>query len=539
MHEAQKTASSSLLTPQFEQSFTFSCPDDFLRCAQMALCVIIHYDQGRRRSRFTRGATSTPVREAAVSETICPDCGERNARGAEFCGACGAFLAWDGQQADPESARPAPPTPPTAQHRPPAAAPGPAPAAPPRGEQPRPTAPVVAAAGGVAAQASNQVAGQAAAQAWNVATPVLGTQLPGALGQGARALGVPTTLGGVAQGALAQGLPWRGAGSSDAPPQQAQAPGYQTPPQAPPEPPPPTEGPCPRCGVVNGAELRFCRKCGLALRGPTLHDGGAPRLTAPPERAPWWRRWFRPADNTRRGARAAYRRSLPVRYRIIRWGLALLGIGAIIGAFALIGRNPVGWAVNTWNDVLGKTVQVNNLDAYTDPNPAEAAGNPGTVTASPGATPSLSRPAVDTAPNVVDNLSNTAWMTAWSQTSQLNPADAPCVPPSTPTAADGPESILIVPQGSITVRAISVAGGLSKDDARRQQQWRPKTVQLAFSDGSCQQVTLADNPDLQSLELNAVDTTQIRLSVIDAYSASPDQPIDEVAITDIRIFTRP
>ena len=57
LQAAQKTASSSLLTPQLEQSFTFRCPDDFLRCAQMGLCVIIHYDHGGRRSRFAGPAT--------------------------------------------------------------------------------------------------------------------------------------------------------------------------------------------------------------------------------------------------------------------------------------------------------------------------------------------------------------------------------------------------------------------------------------------------------------------------------------------------
>lgn len=519
----------------------------FLRCAQMALCVIIHYDQGGRRSRFIPSATPAAAGEAAVSDTICPDCGERNARGTEFCSACGGFLAWDGQESEPEPppARPTPAATPTApiQSRPPtqSAGPTPAPSASPRADQQsRPTAPVVAAAGGIAGQAANQVAGQAAARALNAAAPVLGTQLPGALGQGARFLGAPSSLGGVAaEGMLSQGMPWRGSGRGEA--QVQPPPGYDPQPQyeAPPEPPPPTEGPCPRCGVVNGAELRFCRKCGLALRGPTLHDGGAARPMAPPQRVPWWRRWFRPDDNTRRGARAAYRRSLPVRYRIIRWLLALLGVAAIVGAFALIGRNPVGWAVNTWNDMLGKTVQVNDLAAYTDPSPTVIASNPGTVSPSAGATPTAAVPPVDTAQNVLDNLANTSWTTAWSQTSQLNPADAPCVPPSTPTAAGGPESILIVPTNSVDVRAISVAGGLPKDDARRQQQWRPRTLQLAFSDGSCQQVTLQDNADLQSLELNPVDASQIRLSVIDAYPPSPDQPINEVAITDIRIFTRP
>ena len=108
LQAAQKTASSSLLTPQLEQSFTFRCPDDFLRCAQMGLCVIIHYDLRGRRSRFgVLRHVADEVREATVSETICPDCGERNARGTEFCSACGAFLAWDGQ-ADPEPAPAAP-----------------------------------------------------------------------------------------------------------------------------------------------------------------------------------------------------------------------------------------------------------------------------------------------------------------------------------------------------------------------------------------------------------------------------------------------
>ena len=52
LQAAQNTASSSLLTPQLEHSFTFRFPDDFLRCAQMGLCVIIHYAHDGRRSRF-------------------------------------------------------------------------------------------------------------------------------------------------------------------------------------------------------------------------------------------------------------------------------------------------------------------------------------------------------------------------------------------------------------------------------------------------------------------------------------------------------
>ena len=157
----------------------------------MALCVIIHYDHGRRRSRFTPGATSAMVREAAVSETICPDCGERNARGAEFCGACGALPGLGRSEAEPEPARPAPPATRAGRHRvrtrsAPAVG---APARPPPGAGPRLSSrvrrlPSRPRPGESPAQASSQVAGQAAAQAWNAAAPVLGTQLPGALGSG-------------------------------------------------------------------------------------------------------------------------------------------------------------------------------------------------------------------------------------------------------------------------------------------------------------------------------------------------------------------
>lgn len=310
--------------------------------------------------------------------------------------------------------------------------------------------------------------------------------------------------------------------------------GSSSPPPAPAVALPPTEAPCPRCGVVNDAALRFCRKCGLALKAPTLHDDGLGRPEPAPERVAWWRRWFRPAPNTRRAARSAYRQSLPLRYRLLRWLFALLGVGALVGGLTLIGQNPVGWVTARINDLQGSLVQVQGLQAYSEP----AAGNTG----APGTgsvTPTTSLPAPDTASNVLDNLSDTAWATAWSAQSQLDAAAAPCVSPSTPSAAGSPGSILIVPENSLTVREISVAAGLSKDDSRRMLQWRPRVIQLAFSDGRCQQITLTDTDELQQHSIEPVATTQIRLSVVDAYPPATDQPTDEVAISEIRLFQRP
>ena len=484
--------------------------------------------------------------EDSVSETICPDCGERNAGRVEFCASCGAFLAWDGEEgaAEPEPPRSAPPpaAAPAARASAPAG-PGPAghqasahpaaTAASPRTEpQYRPGQPVPPPPQGVAAPV---------ARAWNAAAPALG------------ALPLSAQMPGPSTGTYRQ----------QPPPQ----PVYDQPV----EPPPPTEGPCPRCSVVNDADLRFCRKCGQALRGPVLQDGGTFRPQPPPERVPWWRRWLRPGDNTRRAARAAYRHSLPVRYRLIRYGLALLGVGAIVGALTFIGQNPVGWVTNQINNLRGSLVQIDGLQAYTEPEVTGAPSTAPTSDSAPGSTtgattgagpstggaptsgaaqsnsavpttpapPTSAAPAVDTAENALDNLADTAWTTAWSAADQLNPADAPCVSPSTASAAGAPGSLLIVPSGAVTVREVAIAGGLAKADSRRMQQWRPKTVQLAFSDGTCQQITLTDTDGLQQLKIDPVSTTQLRLSVVDAYPPVPDQPIDQLAVTDLRLFQRP
>ena len=41
------------------------------------------------------------------------------------------------------------------------------------------------------------------------------------------------------------------------------------------------------------------------------------------------------------------------------------------------------------------------------------------------------------------------------------------------------------------------------------------------------------------MKIDPVETTQIRLSVVDAYPPATDAPTDLVAITDIRLFQRP
>ncbi len=452
-----------------------------------------------------------------MSETICPECGERNGGRVEFCGACGAFLAWDGAADAPAQA-------------------------PPRPAGPTVTATHTAAAGGA-------VAGHPVAQAGSPAPRPVAAERP------------TSQLPGSVPGPVTSNVA--------APHQQFAAPGQghrsfgPQPAAAPPQPPaPPPDAPCPRCGVENATSLRFCRKCGLALRGPTLHQGAAARPPARVERSSWWSRLFGGSGNTRRAARAAYRRSLPLRYRVLRWVMALAGVAAVVGLLTVLGRNPAGWVTDRIEDLRGDLVQVSALTAYGEP--ADAARAPATAattgtgvevpptdavsvggvtsaTAAPTAAtpPSTGVGAQDPATDLLDNRADTAWVTPWSADVQRVAAQAACVPPQTPTGVGAPGSVVLVPSQPVSVRELSIAAGLPNDDTRRLQQWRPKTLQLAYSDGSCQQVTLTDVDGLQQLSVDPVQSAQIRLSVVDAYPPLSDQPVDELAITEIRLFQRP
>jgi hypothetical protein len=484
----------------------------------MDLCVIIHYDLPRPRNRCGDGCALPTCGAVPVSETICPDCGERNAGRVEFCASCGAFLAWDG--------------PGDQDQQPPAGRDGPDRAGP-SGHTRSGPVPGLLANPGASPSARPAATGPTGHQTRSFNDP--GAASGPSTSGGPRTVGpsVPARPPGSPSGPATGLHAAQQFGAQQVGPATGRYPtgGTPYPSPLPAAALPPTESPCPRCGVVNAAALRFCRKCGLSLKSPTLHDDGLGRPEPPAERLAWWRRWFRPAPNTRRAARAAYRHSLPLRYRLLRWVFALLGIGALVGGLTLIGQNPVGWVTARINDLQGSLVQVQGVQAYGEP----AAGTTGSGTA----TATTALPAPDSASNVLDNLSDTAWATAWSAQSQLNPAAAPCVPPSTPSAAGSPGSVLLVPANSLTVREISVAAGLSKDDSRRMLQWRPRTVQLAFSDGRCQQITLTDTDELQQHAIEPVQTTQIRLSVVDAYPPATDQPIDEVAISEIRLFQRP
>ncbi len=276
----------------------------------------------------------------------------------------------------------------------------------------------------------------------------------------------------------------------------------------------PHEHRCPQCGTVNGEQLRFCRKCGLVLVELTRAAGGS--ATGNPA-VSWWRRWFPYSrDAAGRAAWRAYRRTLPIRFRVRRALLGLLVIALLGGGLAVVGHNPLAWARDRWYDARNTLVQVTGVQAFGTPRGSEIQNFPASA--------------------AVDTVADTAWGTAWTA---ITPAPSGCLGPAAVPAAGSTGSLQLVLDAPVTVRAVSIAAGLGATDPLRTHEWRPKTLQLAFSDGRCQRVTLKDVPALQQLPLSPVRTSEIRISVVDTFPASADQTVNVVAISEVLLLSRP
>ncbi|MGY0236137.1 NADase-type glycan-binding domain-containing protein [Longispora urticae] len=249
---------------------------------------------------------------------VCRQCGERNEAGAQFCGACGAFLEWEGTAT--AEARPAvPPTEPRPAARPEAPAPRTRPAGP---EANRPT--------------------------WNFTRP----EPRPAPGAEPRPAG-PLPPAPDAPPPSHEALPASPAPAAPPPPPPAPAPDQWTPaPVRPTERQPtdeptvrrptrhhaedrpllPGETPCPACGTGNDPARRFCRRCG----GPLTPAA----VVVPPTR---WRRlvaWVFPRRVYDAGTRRTARRPISWRRPVLLLAgvLALVTIAATPGLRALPGK---------------------------------------------------------------------------------------------------------------------------------------------------------------------------------------------------------
>lgn len=254
---------------------------------------------------------------------VCAQCGERNARGAEFCGSCGTYLEWE---------------------RAPAAQPVPGPPGP---GQPGPgragSGPPAPGWGGPTPSGRGP-----AAPGWTGPVPAP----PGWGGPGQSGSGQPVHP----QPPHPQPQPPHAQPPHPQPPQpQAQQPGAMQPTDERRTPPPPrpqfTERRqpqpgdliCGQCGEANPPSRKFCARCGEKLADAQVV----------PEK--WWRR-FLPrrepaAAGTRRRRRTSVGRTVG---RVLRWSVVV----ALLGGLGLYGlHSQFRGAVNSQATGLASTVK--------------------------------------------------------------------------------------------------------------------------------------------------------------------------------------
>ncbi|MFC5263934.1 hypothetical protein ACFPJ1_17625 [Kribbella qitaiheensis] len=264
-----------------------------------------------------------------------------------------------------------------------------------------------------------------------------------------------------------------------------------------------SDPPCPQCGQPNAVTLRFCSKCGTALR-PTQPVSQVQRAAVPQT---WWQRFRDPTD---RRARREYRRSLPPLYR---WRRVIIAVGllvAVLVLLSLIGKDPVGWAKDKFYAVRGTLVVA---------DPVDYAGSPPESVAKGYDPAALGSAAVDD-----------AWATAWTPLAPLDGCPGKA-------AAKGLVSLTF--KDPVRVRRLDVRAGLPADNAKRTLQFRP-SVLLVMYEGRCSELQLKDISDLQQLKLDTgVPVKQLLVAVGATYPGRTDAAENLTALTSLAVLSRP
>jgi len=487
--------------------------------------------------------------------TICPRCHKENEEGAQHCVSCRAYLGWTRGRRDAAGApaapvsRPASPAappahPPTRSGPPAAPRPGvPAPDRPPGAPtynpppgapqydpppgapqyDPPPGAPQPAAPARPqterAAPARPDTLRPVAHDPWSAGSP------SGPVGRvPERTIGVRTTaqpqriaprspFGDVAEPAAAPNL---GAvlpqetvdgPTPQSPSGRVASPAWSAPPGA-------GERACPQCGRGVGADRRFCR-CGAQLTAPrTVSD----EAEAPP-RLPWYRRigdsigtgrGFRRAMRSANGGlRVNYDRALAVRAQLVR---ATFVLGAAGLAVSQLG--PWG------PDLRDQAYQ--RIDRYV---PHRYAAVPtDTVGLEPAANPV---PGFDVG-YAVDGNADRAWAAPWVPAAG---GGQPC------QRAGGAPALTIAFRRPATIERVVIQSGLAKTNDKRTLQFRPRQVDLLFSDGTCAEATLTDDAGPQTITVKATDVAHARVVIVDAYPPA-DKGDGLVSLSEISFSSR-
>ena len=255
---------------------------------------------------------------------------------------------------------------------------------------------------------------------------------------------------------------------------------------------------CPSCGRDVVAGRRFCGHCGQVL----AH--GAPVRAPAPRRRRWWQRLLR---SDTRVARRAYRRSLPPLYRWRRVGIVVLLVGLVGGAFAVIGRDPIGWGTDRWYDLTDKLEAVTDVTVRAEPEDAVVGDHVAT--------------------GLIDHNPETAWVTEWE-------------PPEEPArcgAAPGGRVVLSFPE--TRVRGLRVITGVT-DPSTRPLQQIPTQLHVMLPDGTCRTVDLDRSPEVQDVAFDSqVPVSRLTISIGATFRSDDDRVEDVAGLSELGLVARP
>jgi len=451
---------------------------------------------------------------------ICKKCGNRNQDQDQFCASCGSFLEWSGERVEaappppepePQPAPPPPPPPPRPGPPPPPpigfvgrvkqavgieepGTPGPAPS-------PPPPVPTTAAGGGWVPPAS-VASTQTATPAPPVPTPAPPVPQPQPPTPAPPRPVVessqpvitppPPTPPPPRPAVMPQPVPPRPptpAGPGAIVP-EAMAPTQQRARPAPVTAPPVFEVQesgiyCSRCGTGNDLRRHFCRRC------------GAPLAQAAPTRVPWYRRLFPSRQPAMAGDRHAPTRPVSAG-SLIRSFLATLLIVLVAGgalAYALVPN--FRQAVNTRVDTTA--TQVRRLFGA------------GLVEVHPVTTRGSSELTGHPARFAGDLINNDYWA-----------ADV---------ARDPQPTLVFTFDGKTDLDYLLVTTGATAADYARLA--RPRTIQLVYSDGTGETLTLQDDPKPTQYSVHARQVGSVAMRVTSVY---PTGGSTSVAITEVEFY---
>ena len=278
--------------------------------------------------------------------------------------------------------------------------------------------------------------------------------------------------------------------------------------------PKPGEIRCGNCGRYNPPGTRFCR-CGNAL--PVQPKPAAQATTpAPPALLPWYRRLLGGADRDRvrqatRAARITYDRGLGLRARWVRATLLLGALGIGVTAVA-------PWGAGLRGFVGDQIQQVRGYEAVTVEKAVVV--------------PADARRRSFPAAFATDGQPSRAWAVGWRGGGRRAPEGA-CGQVRSPAAG----SLVVSLAQASRVDRVTIQPGLQRDNPNWSKQARPRTVELRFSDGTCQRISLGDAFEPQTFDVEARAVSDVQVVILDAYPQQEGRG-DLTAISEIGFAAR-